>query len=215
MRLLCSKVLQICSLQLDMDVSDSFNEQSGELSFGRIVVPLVLEPSYCSYNHSMIYNQLTTFMFKSWNLTNSASNSVSLVLKFLKGPYIYMSSLVGMHQIWYQYNIGWKFNTYSFQSYWKFCLIHLLCLEFFIICSVVFFSFWNTSIWYCRLGSLSYTNSMINWIVCSSANGCTNCSWNVKFFISPIYKKIICRKSEDDNSSNSTTRSFVLKQCFT
>jgi hypothetical protein len=57
MRLLCSKLLQICSSQLDMDVSDSFNEQSGELSFGRIVVPLVLEPSYyCSYNHSMIYN---------------------------------------------------------------------------------------------------------------------------------------------------------------
>jgi hypothetical protein len=44
---------------------DSFNEQSGELSFGRIVVPLVLEPSYCSYNHSMIYNQLTTFVYKS------------------------------------------------------------------------------------------------------------------------------------------------------
>jgi hypothetical protein len=86
MRLLCSKELQICSSQLDMEC-DSFNEQSGELSFGRIVVPLVLEPSYCSFND---YNQLTTFMFKSRNLTNSAS----LVLKFLKGPYIYMSSLV-------------------------------------------------------------------------------------------------------------------------
>jgi len=53
MKLLCSKVLQICSSQLDME-GDSFNEQSGELSFDRIIVPLVLEPSYCSYNHSMI-----------------------------------------------------------------------------------------------------------------------------------------------------------------
>lgn len=137
MRLLCSKELQICSSQLDMEC-DSFNEQSGELSFGRIVVPLVFGAFILFLQSFNDYNQLTTFMFKSWNLTNSASNSVSLVLKFLKGPYIYMSSLVGMHQIWYQCNIGWKFSTHSFQSYWKF-FIHLLFLEFLLICLCFFF----------------------------------------------------------------------------
>ncbi len=117
-------------------------------------------------------------MFKSWNLTINASNSVSLVLKFLKGPYIYMSSLVCTK---YDINITMVESPTPtlFNHIGNF--VSSICY-FLNFCSFVCFLFpiWNTSILQCKLGSLSYTNSMINYIVCSSANGCTNCSWNVE-----------------------------------